>query len=174
MIFSRKKDVDHIYQSLVNQSRSVDLFADYGLQDCWENRFESICLHGFLVMQRLKSLDPSLKMTHALYKQLCQDLDGNMRHMGVGDLGVARRMKGLMGGFRARALAYESALSKQDKASLVDLLSRCFMHKMDAPTLKKFAHYVAYQNHALMSWQCLSEPPWGQALTESHCQTVSA
>ncbi len=52
------------------------------------------------------------------------DMDVTLREMGVGDLGVARRVRAMWEGLHGRAAAYQAALAASDETALAAALAR--------------------------------------------------
>ncbi len=71
-----------------------------------------------------------------------EDMDQNLREMGVGDLGVGRRVKAMAQAFYGRTAAYETA-SASDDAALVEALRRN-LYRGTAPGHADVAAMVAY------------------------------
>ena len=88
--------------------------------DTPQGRFEMVMLHGWLVIDRLAASDP--EYTQSLFDLMFDDFDLNLRELGVGDLGVGKRVKGWAAAFYGRAAAYKSALA--DEGLLADALGR--------------------------------------------------
>ena len=99
-----------LYGMIVAQARSPAFYADYGVPDSVQGRFDLIVLHLVLVLARLgrdhkprpgpgrhsgPSRARSLGQTlgQGLLDAFCRDLDANLREMGVGDLAVPREMR---------------------------------------------------------------------------------
>ena len=59
-----------------------------------------------------------------LFDAFCRDLDANLREMGVGDMGVPRRMRRFGEEFYGRQAAYHAALDGSDPAALENALAR--------------------------------------------------
>ncbi|MDX1921851.1 MAG: ubiquinol-cytochrome C chaperone family protein [Alphaproteobacteria bacterium] len=111
-----------LYGAIMAQARSKDFFIRFGLSDDFETRFESLILHMLLVMRRLKGEGQEVKQ--ALMDFMVSDLDRTLREMGVGDVGVVKRMKHFMEGFYGRMNAYEAALNSADKKEILRALDR--------------------------------------------------
>jgi cytochrome b pre-mRNA-processing protein 3 len=108
-----------IYGALVAQARDPWFYGELGVPDTVEGRFEMIALHGFIVLNRLKleKRDGSPlaeQLGQAIFDLMFADMDRNLREMGVGDLGIAKRVKALIKGFYGRIKAYEEGLSGVD------------------------------------------------------------
>jgi cytochrome b pre-mRNA-processing protein 3 len=63
-----------------------------------------------MVLGRLKSLPGGTELSQALFDRFCDDMDDNLREMGVGDLTVPKRMQAFGEAFYGRAAAYDLAL----------------------------------------------------------------
>ncbi len=101
-----------LYQRVVAQARQPGFYRDCGVPDTVDGRFESIALHAFLVLHRLKA-DPgdTEALGQALFDVMFQDMDQSLRELGAGDLGVGPRVKRMAQGLYGRIAAYEAGLS---------------------------------------------------------------
>lgn len=106
-----------LYGAIVDQARKPGFFASRGVPDTLDGRFETLALHAFLVLKRLKSDRPATAdFAQALFDAMFADLDRGLREMGAGDLGVGRRVKAMASGFLGRVQAYESGLAGGEAA----------------------------------------------------------
>jgi len=103
-----------VYRAIVTQARQSVFYADYGVPDSVDGRFEMIALHMFAVLHRLKSEKPAAGFSQDLFDMMFADMDRSLREMGVGDLGVGRRIKAMAQGLYGRMAAYEAALAADD------------------------------------------------------------
>jgi cytochrome b pre-mRNA-processing protein 3 len=69
-------------------------------------------LHLWLVLRRFKLVDGGTGLSQALFDRFCDDMDANLREMGVGDLTVPKRMQAFGEAFYGRVAAYDLALSE--------------------------------------------------------------
>jgi cytochrome b pre-mRNA-processing protein 3 len=124
-----------LYGMIVAQARSVAFYTSYGVPDTVEGRFDLIVLHLVLLLRRLEgegaanpdrivrqSADRGLGQK--LFDVFCQDLDDNLREMGVGDLAVPKRMRRFGEAFYGRRAAYGAALSAANMQELEKALAR--------------------------------------------------
>ena len=111
-----------LYEAIVEQARREEFYAHAGVPDTVDGRFELICLHAFLVLRRLKSDKSAADVAQALFDTMFVDMDRNLREMGAGDLGVARRVKAMAKAFYGRIAAYGSALD-EGRERLRDVLT---------------------------------------------------
>jgi len=113
-----------LYASLVAHARRPEFYARAGVPDSVDGRFDMIVLHVVLVLYRLRAEgDAGRDLAQALFDMFFVDMDRNLREMGVGDLAVGSRVKGMAKAFYGRAAAYEAALTEGDSA-LADALRR--------------------------------------------------
>src|SRR5438034_11470727 len=71
-----------------------------------------LVLHLWMVLRRLKpTKGGGAGVSQALCDYFCDDLDANLREMGVGDLTVPKRMQAFGEAFYGRAAAYALALA---------------------------------------------------------------
>ncbi len=111
------------YGRIVERSRDPAFYGSWGVPDTLDGRFEVLALHAFLVFNRLKR-EPgdAAAFAQELFDTMFADLDGALREMGAGDLGVGRRVKAMARGLYGRIAAYERGLA--DEAAMVAALRR--------------------------------------------------
>lgn len=113
-----------LYQAIVDQARQPAFYSNCGVPDSLDGRFELIALHSFLVMHRLKQdHERTAGLAQELFDILFFDMDVSLREMGVGDLGVGRRVKAMAQGFYGRVAAYEGGLDSGSQV-LAEALAR--------------------------------------------------
>jgi|SRR5579875_414663 cytochrome b pre-mRNA-processing protein 3 len=112
--FRRRSNQDLINRlrgKIVAAARDPVLFADYGIEDSLEGRFEALALHAALVLRQLNRMEPPApEMAQELTDSIFRSFDDALREMGVGDISIPRRMRSLAGAFLGRAAAYDRAL----------------------------------------------------------------
>ena len=115
---------DDLYRALVAQAREPIFFEAWSVPDTVPGRFDMICLHAFLLLRRLKQDRPrSEALSQALFDRMFADVDHNLREMGVGDMGVGKRVKDMAASFYGRVTAYEAGL-RDSATALEDALAR--------------------------------------------------
>lgn len=134
-----------LWHDIVAVSRERDWYAQCGVADSVEGRFDMIALVLALVllrMERSEALAPSTALVTELF---VADMDRQLRETGVGDLMVGKHMGKLMGALGGRMGALRDAAAESD-ATLADVLARNVTLLPDAP---RFA--LAVRVRALMS-----------------------
>lgn len=100
------------YSRVVEQARQPVFFADHGVPDTLDGRFELICLHAFLYLHRLKrEQDRGAAIGQAFFDEMFGDFDRSLREMGTGDLSVGRQVQRMAEAFYGRIQAYERGLA---------------------------------------------------------------
>ncbi len=133
-----------IYFSLVEQARQPGFYLSCGVPDTADGRFDMIILHAFLLLRRLKKdHEQTAELAQELFDLMFADMDQNLREMGVGDLAVGKRIKGMAAAFYGRAAAYEAGLGANDSA-LEEALRRNLYRKArpEAGQLAAVAGYM--------------------------------
>ena len=124
-----------VYEGIVRQARQPAFYAACGVPDSIDGRFELVALHAFLVLRRLKRCGgEGADLAQALVDTLIRDLDRSLREMGVGDLGVSRRIKTMARGFYGRIAAYEAGLDGPDDMLRAALTRNLYGTANEAPT----------------------------------------
>ncbi len=114
-----------IYNAIVEQSRRPEFYESFDVPDTLDGRFDLIVLHAGLYLPRLKTVRTTGKgLAQATFDQMFANLEANLRELGVGDMGVPRRVKGMLSAFYGRAAAYDTALRQGDVSALRAALQR--------------------------------------------------
>ncbi len=127
-LFGAKKPesvASQLYGQVVDQARQPDFYLHHGVPDSVDGRFDMVVLHAFLVLRRLSGLGPAGQaVAQELSDIIFADMDGNLREIGVGDLGVGKKIKAMAKAFFGRLTVYEKALSSDEAAELEQALLR--------------------------------------------------
>jgi len=116
--------ISTLYGMIVAQARLPCFYRDHAVADTVNGRFDLIVLHLALVLDRLAQ-DPALQtLGQGIFDRFCQDMDHNLREMGVGDLKVPKQMRRLGEAYYGRAQAYRAAWAAKDDGALVQALER--------------------------------------------------
>ncbi len=114
-----------LYGATVAAARDPDLYAVLGVPDTLDGRFDLIGLYAFLLIRRLNRLpEPGPALAQSVFDAMFNDMDVNLRELGVGDLSVGRKMRTMWEAFHGRANAYQAAIEAGDPATLAAALER--------------------------------------------------
>ena len=116
--------ISTLYGMIVAQARTATFYRDCAVEDTVNGRFELLVLHVALVIDRLFADEGLKALGQGLFDRFCQDLDHNLREMGVGDLKVPAEMRRMGEAYYGRAQAYRAALAADDGQALVEAVAR--------------------------------------------------
>ena len=133
--------IETIYGMIVTQAREPLFYRDLGVPDTVNGRFDLLVLHLWMVLRRLRPMAGGVDVAQALFDRFCEDLDANLREMGVGDLAVPKRMQAFGEAFYGRSAAYDLALTGgQD--SLAQALCKNILNGQDIENARRLATYA--------------------------------
>ena len=137
--------IEAIYGMIVTQAREPLFYRDLGVPDTVNGRFDLLLLHLWLVLRRLKSVRSGTVLSQALFDQFCNDMDDNLREMGVGDLAVPKRMQAFGEAFYGRTAAYDMALTERSEA----LAQALCKNVLNGEGIEKARELAAYAEAAM-------------------------
>lgn len=143
-----------LYDAIVARARQPHWYRDGGVPDTVEGRFSMLATLLALVDVRLESgEDEARRLSVALSECFIDDMNGELRQMGVGDPVVAKRVGGLVGALGGRVGAWRRATAGEESWSEVTFRS-VFREKDVGP---QAADYVERQLRDL--WSALQAHP---------------
>lgn len=144
-----QSQAETLFEALNEAARAPALFAAAGAPDTVEGRFEVLALHVFLAMRRLKRDAPaSDRLSTALQEVFFRRLDDALREIGIGDLSIGRKIRGLAEAFYGRAAAYDKAFGESAEA-LSAALARNVFESADPAQARHLANYARRADHHL-------------------------
>ena len=141
---ARRVLTERVYEQIVAAARQPALYADLAVPDTPLGRYEMVALHMFLVLHRLRGgTGAAAALAQDLTDGFFADLDHSIRELGVGDLGVPKRMKKLARMFYGRAKAYGEAIEQGSVEQLAEALARNIRPgEAEWPQASALARYV--------------------------------
>lgn len=116
---------DRLYAEIVAMARQQVFYSRWNVPDTPLGRYEMLSLSMFLFFHRIKGKGQA---ADALGQELADafflDVDHSLRELGIGDMGVPKRMKKLARMFYGRVNSYEAAIDAKDAGKLAEALSR--------------------------------------------------
>ncbi|MDH3580479.1 MAG: ubiquinol-cytochrome C chaperone [Hyphomicrobiales bacterium] len=120
----RKRTAQDLYGSIVALSRQDGLYADFGVPDTVEGRFEILVIHMFLILDRLgQDSAQGNPLAQELVDAFFADMDTTIRQLGVGDFSVPKKMRHLATVFDQRLNGYRDATEAPGSDQLRHLLA---------------------------------------------------
>ena len=153
--------IEAIYGMIVTQAREPLFYRDLGVPDTVNGRFDLLVLHLWLVLRRFKLADGGTGLSQALFDRFCDDMDANLREMGVGDLTVPKRMQAFGEAFYGRVAAYDLALSAGPEP-LAQALCKNILNGEGIEKARRLAIYAdkVMANLAGLDEAALLSPAW--------------
>lgn len=150
----RRLVVEALYAEIVAAARRPPLYADWGVPDTPLGRFEMLSLFMFLFLHRMRQSGTSgapKELSQEVTDLFFLEVDHSLRELGVGDLGVPKRMKKLARMFYGRLNAYGAAVDAADALALASAL-----HRNIAPDRAVWEEAAALANHVLEAHRSLA------------------
>jgi cytochrome b pre-mRNA-processing protein 3 len=145
--------IEAIYGMIVTQVREPLFYRDFGVPDTVNGRFDLLLLHLWLLLRRLKSVEGGAALSQGLFDHFCNDMDDNLREMGVGDLTVPKRMQAFGEAFYGRTAAYDFALTEGREA----LAQAMCKNILNGENIEKARLLAAYAEAAIAALDGLDE-----------------
>ncbi len=119
-----QEQVRPLWLKVVEIAREPDWYARGGIADSVPGRFDAITLVLALVMLRMER-DPALSAPSGRLTELfVNDMDGQLRQSGIGDLSVGKQIGKLMGALGGRIEAFRTGLAENEDAALIAAVDR--------------------------------------------------
>ncbi|MBN8991675.1 MAG: ubiquinol-cytochrome C chaperone [Rhizobiales bacterium] len=134
--------IEAIYGMIVTQAREPLFYRDLGVPDTVNGRFDLLLMHLWLVLRRLKAVAGGKELSQALFDHFCNDMDDNLRELGVSDLKVPKKMQAFGEAFYGRTAAYDMALTEGSEA-LAQALCKNVLNGENIDKAHRLAAYAA-------------------------------
>lgn len=133
-----------LYTATIIAGRQPHFYLELEVPDTAEGRFEMLAICAFLVLHRLKNIEGAKDLSQAYFDVMFDDVDANLRELGVGDLSVGKKIKKLAQSFYGRIRAFETGLGNADDTELCETLARTLYRDMEPSrqSLKRIAAYM--------------------------------
>ncbi|MFC3071826.1 ubiquinol-cytochrome C chaperone family protein [Shinella pollutisoli] len=140
-----RRIVEKQYAALTAAARRPGLYARLGVPDTVMGRFEMLSAMLILYFRRTRSSARSgQEIAQEIVDAFFEDVDHSIRELGVGDVGVPKRMKKFAGMFYGRLESYAAALDSGDREALAAALGRNIHPEAGeaAPSMRALADYL--------------------------------
>ncbi len=109
----RKQEGRRLYDELVSRSREPVFFADFGVADSIDGRFDMLVFHAWLALAALKGGEGAQALTDTIFT----GFDEAMREQGAGDMGIGHKLKAMANAFYGRIAVYDAAKTPEELAA---------------------------------------------------------
>jgi cytochrome b pre-mRNA-processing protein 3 len=112
-----------LYNSVVIEARQPAWYAEMGVPDTLDGRFDMIAAVLALVLMRIEEAGVEGRRASALLTEVfVDDMDGQLRQIGIGDMIVGKHIGNMMAAMGGRLSVYRDAIG--DRAALEQALVR--------------------------------------------------
>lgn len=152
---AHRKITDAVYARIVASARQPGFYARWDVPDTPLGRYEMLCVHMLLFLRAARRGEGGREgalgdLAQEVTDEFFKDVDHSLRELGIGDLGVPKRMKKLARMFYGRAESYGAALDADDMAELAAALRRNVRPEAEAwPQAQDLAGYMRRAESAL-------------------------
>lgn len=105
-----------LWHRMVELAREPEWYAEHGVADTVPGRFDAVTLVMVLVLLRMEREEALIEPSVRLTELFVDDMDGQLRQSGVGDLVVGKHIGKLMGVLGGRLGALREALPGGEEA----------------------------------------------------------
>lgn len=153
----RRKTIERLYGAIVAQAREPVFYADMGVPDTVEGRFDFLVLHMHLMSTRLaKEGEAGVALGQELLDRFFEDMDASLREIGIGDLAVPKKIRTLAEAYLGRSAQYAPAIANGEETSLAAAIAR---NILGGEGLTKAVPLAAY---AIETAKSLDRQPFAQ------------
>ena len=112
---ARSRLVRTLYTALVSQARQPSFYAEFGVEDTIDGRFDMVVVHAWLVLEKLQN-DGQNEVARRLSVAIFVGFAEALRDLGAGDMGMGRKIKQMGDAFNGRMKAYGASASEAELA----------------------------------------------------------
>ncbi|WP_443969864.1 ubiquinol-cytochrome C chaperone family protein [Sphingobium sp. CR28] len=145
-LFPRKDDraaLRPLYAALVAQARQPHWYEEGAVPDTIDGRFDMLAATVAIALMRLDALDARVESVQ-LTEIFIEDMDGQIRQIGFGDLVVGKQVGRMMSALGGRLAAYRAALAPEaEPGALGEALVRN-LYRGEPPKPQALAHTDAH------------------------------
>ena len=113
-IMGASNDVGLCYNAMVAQARQPHFYAQLGVPDTFDGRFECIVLHLAILHAAMAEPVERHAQRQALVEHFVSDMDNQMREIGVSDSGISKKMTKTAEHLYGRFKSYQSSIATGD------------------------------------------------------------
>jgi cytochrome b pre-mRNA-processing protein 3 len=139
----RDPDAAKLYGAIVAQARLPVFYQSLEVPDTLDGRFLVLSVHLFAVLHRLKREGSARGLAQDLTDNFSADMETVLREIGVGDLSIPKKMRGLAASTAALLQAYEDALAAGEEAIVAALSAALPQDQRPSEAAsRRLAHYL--------------------------------
>ena len=136
---SRDEEALPLYNAIVGRARAPHWYEAGGVPDSIDGRFDMVATILALVLLRLENDQQAAGPSVRLTERFVEDMDGQLREIGIGDIVVGKHIGKMMSMLGGRLGAYRDALAGGD----LDTAMMRNLYRGEAPAPAALAHVRA-------------------------------
>lgn len=113
-----------LWHKIVERSRDPEWYRDAGVADTVAGRFDMITAILSLVLLRLEREPEHAAQSALLIELFVEDMDGQLRESGIGDMVVGKHMGRLVSSLGGRLGAFRQALAADQETLWIEAVER--------------------------------------------------
>jgi cytochrome b pre-mRNA-processing protein 3 len=128
-----------LYAALVAQARQPHWYEAGAVADTIDGRFDMLAATVSIALMRLDALDARVESVH-LTEIFIEDMDGQVRQIGFGDLVVGKQIGRMMAALGGRLAAYRAGLEGAAPPAVLEEALVRNLYRGAAPDASALAH----------------------------------
>ena len=163
-LFKKKRlnDIGHkLYSSIIAQSRLTIFYSDLAVEDNLDGRFDVLALHMSLILDKLDLHGKEANVAdlkRILQEIMFDNLDLTLREIGVGDLGVGKKIKVMAEAFFGRMMVYQDLFRLGDTDKMSKTLHRNLYREKDvSPDILNYMSIYVFNEHKNVTGQSIDD-----------------
>ncbi len=135
-LFGRKDEAEALYRAVVERARAPHWYGVGGVADTIDGRFDMIAAVLSFTLLRIERVPGGESLGVALAERFVDDMDPQLREIGIGDIIVGKHIGRMMSMLGGRLGAYRDGLARR---SIAEALLRNLYRDVD-PGAAAMAH----------------------------------
>ncbi|WP_374408517.1 ubiquinol-cytochrome C chaperone family protein [Pelagerythrobacter sp.] len=119
-----RADFVPLYHAVVALARQPEWYAECGVADTEEGRFDMLSAALSMVILRMEASEDLRPAASLLTELFVEDIEGQLRQQGIGDPTLGKRMGRLMSTLGGRIGAYRAGFARDDDGTLAEAAAR--------------------------------------------------
>lgn len=119
----KRQNAKNLYLLAAEQSLHPHFYHAYQVSDSIQGRYEMLCLHICLMLERLRHEDPEKQISELLTEILVNELELNYKEAMPKDASETEKINKLIAGFYERSANYQKGLRTGKKQKLMSAVS---------------------------------------------------
>ncbi|MGN6375131.1 MAG: ubiquinol-cytochrome C chaperone family protein [Sphingomonas sp.] len=148
LLHGRRDEAAALYGAIVERARAPHWYAAGGVPDTLDGRFDMVAAILSLVLLRLEGDPDGPGPSAHLAERFVDDMDAQLRQIGIGDLVVGKQIGRMMGMLGGRLGAYRTGIATGDLDGAIERN----IYRGTAPDAAALAHvrtHLVQFHHAL-------------------------